>query len=791
MMVSAVVCLGITALGLQRVRARGEQVPISSVALAALLLGLMAAVQMVPLPHGLLQVLSPHMAQGRAALVSAGLPDMPTSGAISANPSASALASFRWLLLGVTAMGLAGLLRAQRRHRHRLVHLAAKPLAVVGVIQVIVGLLQTFVAPQGTFLGIIETTRADNALVAGTFVNSNHGAALMAMAALAACGLAVERKAARRAAWAAAAVICATGVLLSASRGAIAAMVLAAVAFGVHTGIRAVWTGSSRREPGMGTRALPWAAVTLLPVGLTLGIISQSTLTERFAWELQPHASLEDITAETKIHVIQTAAGMIGDFPLAGIGADAFASVAPAWLGDTVTARFSFVESDPVELLLAFGLPVGGLAIVLALLAWWRIAAPSQANPDEDPKKRHRDTLGPTALGLVYALGAFAISASVSFNVEILGLAIPALVLAEVLLATRRRTGLVSLPPIGAAILGVVLAAVAFGLLWTHTHLGVPTQSLSQAMAHRDAVASEQLIEALDQTPLDGHAVGMASMLMSRDPKQDAQTAALAKRAIELSTVTPFAPLAQARVAARNGQHQRAAEAYQHALLRLRPIPNSIVQELLASLPEAKWRAQAIPGRRDAIRTVMLELLRDKRHIAAMDLATELQTLHPKVLMTHVFAVKAALAAKQPLLAEMYAGHMIDAFKNDPSSHLLMAESLVAADRRLEAAKALSNGIKRLPQDPTLRLKRAELILHLPLDAPIAQRDNLIKEDLEHLRVSSLHSPASRAHFFYLSGLHWKQLGRPERAKVDFARAVELRPKQPGYQKALKDISSP
>lgn len=800
MMIVGALVVATAGLGLHLARLRHERAPLSPWMLAATLLGVASLIQLLPLPSSLLALLSPEAFEGRRALSATGLTGVSTGGPISLDPARTALAAYRWLTLGVAALGISALLGALRRQRGELAQLVARPLAIVGALEVLIGLAQMLFSKPGLIYGVFESTRSASNLTAGSFINANHGAAFLAMATLAGVGLAVERRGARRGLWAGVATLCATGALLTASRGGIAALILSGAAFLLHVGVRAVWTGDTRRDSRLSVRLLPWAAVALLPLGLALSFVSQMALGDRFAWELQSSTSLETLGAEAKVQMIHTGTEMIGAFWKVGIGADSFGAVAPGWLPDPLAARTSFVESDPIEVLLNFGLPIGGLAIALVLLGWWRSAGPGQTRrrraPDDAAKrassspvatrdarggdKKRRSaasrsaSLNPVGLGLLYGLAAFAISSAVSFNVEILGLALPALAMGEALLAERRRAEVTSLRPAAAAALTVALLISALGALGLHATWRHAAERAPQWLALTQAADAQEVGETLAMTPLDGHAVGLGALTMSLDPTRDGVSRPLCEHAVALAPADPFGHLACARVYGRAQELPRSARAYHAAMTGLKPVPKGFVGELLRTLPEARLLADALPPRRDAMETVMKVLLKE-RPMLALDVATELQAKHPQVAAAHIFAVRAALSVQQPLLAEMYARHMTDAFPDEVRSYLELSSALLQQKRRVEAIGVLSAGVERLPDSPRLRLKRAEVILDLPLNNPVKDADALLKADLEHLRVSSIRTLAQRARFFHLSGRRWERLGRPDRAEVDFKRAAALK----------------
>lgn len=766
MLAVGALALGLAAAGLWQCHQAGRRARFSPLALAALLLGGVAALQLIPLPAGLLALLSATAHEGRLAL------GLDGRGPISLAPAETSLAAARWFALGAAGLAVTWTLRGARANPKLAGVLVAKTLAVVAALEVVLGIVQTAAGKAGTILFVIPVTRKSLGLVTGTFVNGNHSATLFAMGALAAAGLAAGRAGSLRLIWGGLAGVCAVGTVLTGSRGGIGALVVAGLAFAVHI----LWRKLRVKEEAQASRGASLAAMGLLPAGLAVGIASELAIGDRLSWELTTSTNVEELGSEVKVQAIGRAAAMIGDFPLAGIGADAFPYVAPAWLGTLVRGRFAFVESDPVQVFLDFGVPVAVLAAGLAGWAWWCICRPS----------RSKKPTPHSTVGLAYALVAFCVSATVSFNLEILGLAIPAMVVAQTLLAVRRGDRLLRGPLwTGAVALGATALLAGVLALAHSSYADDQAQLQALILLPEDQVTSEKRAAAEARTlyrlPLDGHAVGHAAMLRFVTGEREEADLALARRAVELAPLDPSGNLARARLAAARGHSEEAAQAYEGALHGLRPVPATLVVELLAALPTAELRARAVPARADAIRTAVVTLLGQKRKIAALGLATELQARHPQEPTAHAEAVRAALAAGQPTLAQHYADHMFDAFPAHPASHLSLARALRAQGQTRGAVAALTRGLENLESVP-IRLLRAEIVLTAEPTA-VPGGDDLVKQDLDDLRVSSVGNDVHRAHYFFLSGLRWERLGQGERAKIDFARAVKLRPDVAGYKR--------
>lgn len=743
---------------LARWRARGDA-PLSPLALAAALLTATAALQLIPLPTALLGWLSPFHAQARAALPDAlgvGL-----GGPVTPAQIETSLALARWSALALAACALSWSLARDRAAARTFSAQWAQGLAAAAVLQTLIGLGQTLAGTGGAIAGLWQSSRASLAIVSGTFVNGNHAGAFLVLGALAAAGAAASAAGWRRAAWAAAAATNATGAFLSGSRGAILALALCALGLAAQL----LWRAINTRRRAPTTHAwTPWAAAALLPLALLAAVASQAALPKRLAWELQTSASVEDLGHELKLHMITAGARMIPAFPWLGQGADASAHTLPAWLAAPQGARISFIESDPLQILLDFGILAGGAALALALYSWWAVAAPRAAG----------GPLRSTDLGLAWGLAAWCVSAAVSFNVEILGLALPALASATALLERRDRLG----PPRHArALTALLMILIVLGGLGAARHLQLAprAQALSARLANPTAPDADEARAlaraALEPSPNDGRAMGQAALLLLMTPDGAVDGLALARRAVVAAPGAPAGALALARGLTRHGDPEAAADAWRAALSPLRQLPPALADELWASFDDDALRARALPPQERALRAALQRLWDTDRDADALSLATELQSRYPDLPAAHHLAIMAALRADEPLLAELFAEQLLTAAPDQPESWSWAARAQAARGHHADAILTLGRGLERHPRDPQLRLRRAAMILQTPPAKAPPGADGLLQTDLEALRPQALADPALRARYFELSAQRWERLGEPDRAKVERAKA--------------------
>jgi tetratricopeptide (TPR) repeat protein len=282
--------------------------------------------------------------------------------------------------------------------------------------------------------------------------------------------------------------------------------------------------------------------------------------------------------------------------------------------------------------------------------------------------------------------------------------------------------------------------------------------------------------------------LGEAALLRAgatQGPQEDPRTLALARLATERAPYSAPGFLARARAAARLQRWEEAADAYRATLERVIPAPPPLALEACAALPDDALRARSVPARPDAMRAAVRGLLDLKKPDEALGLALELRDRYPDAPTAHALSTEMALAQGQPDLAQLLAAQMIEAFPKEAGGYLALAKARTAQGDPLDALQALRAGLDAGAAPTPLRLHRAGLLLKLkPQEGP-PQADKLIEQDLDALRLSTLGDDDQRARYFYLSGLRQRRLGKHERARLDFERALRLRPHVPAYRQAL------
>lgn len=376
---------------------------------------LLVALQLVPLPPGLLRLLSPNA----GALFDETL--APVGRWPAARPLTLAIGETALLLvvaIGVAAASGAAAFLGEKRDR---ADALLKGLAFSGLAAVLVGMFSALFGD-----GPLLEPRA-------TFVNPNHLAGFLQLAAWPAFGLALRARGRERVGWLAVFALTSVGIFLSLSRGGIAAFFLSAGVSSVlallhgHTPLTLSFLGRERRErrppaappPAMdvagerlGDRALDGGRRRLLrALVLPVGVASSLAVAAWLALDpvLAELKTLPGAADELKPSLWADGLRLVREFPVTGIGRGAFGTVYPALKTEPAQKTFTHLENTWLQLPVDIGI-LPGLALI-ALFGWaWLAAA------------RQRDLSRPMIGALAGAAGVAAQNL-VDFSFELPGVA--------------------------------------------------------------------------------------------------------------------------------------------------------------------------------------------------------------------------------------------------------------------------------------------------------------------------------------------------------------------------------
>jgi tetratricopeptide (TPR) repeat protein len=322
---------------------------------APLVLTVVALVQLVPLPPGVLRALSPQAAELREfALVPLGLEGWRP---LSMDAPATARGLARVISLGAllfVALEL-GRLPGVRKRLFMVLGLSGALTAALGFVHLLAGLDSLF--GVHAFYG--------NVPLISFFGNTNHLAAWLLLAGTVAAGVAMRADTRDQAiGWGAVALVCGVGVFFSFSRGGIASFVATWALVGAAV--------LARRGGGLKS-VMPW--VLIGGTVLVAGFLSFEQLVER----AETLSSLDKFKA-TKIELWPMFARGLEPFWALGAGLGAFElAFGPAQTTE-FTITFTHPEMIGLQWVADVGLPLAVLALVFSgwlFLRLWRLAAKS------------------------------------------------------------------------------------------------------------------------------------------------------------------------------------------------------------------------------------------------------------------------------------------------------------------------------------------------------------------------------------------------------------------------------
>jgi tetratricopeptide (TPR) repeat protein len=277
-------------------------------------------------------------------------------------------------------------------------------------------------------------------LLEGPFVNSNHTAEFLELAAFTCLACAYQRNTAlNRYGWLTGTLLCAAGAIATVSRGAVVGIVMGMLMFGFLR-----FMGRDGRE---GPRSRAWLAgvvLVALLVVVTAGALGAGVLVDRFR--------ASSVSEEARFRLWRDSFGVLGAHPL-GIGRGAFAHVYPVYrtLRTSTPATFEFVENTPLQLLIDAGWPLyiallGALAIVINAIA----------------RQGRRDHIEAALLAGLFAVFAHSF---VDFGLELLGVLLPFMAILGTVLGRCVQTDEHARPQRAAwPIVGLAAAGMLFGV---------------------------------------------------------------------------------------------------------------------------------------------------------------------------------------------------------------------------------------------------------------------------------------------------------------------------------------
>jgi O-antigen ligase len=515
----------------------------------------LTALQLVPLPARLLQVLQPSpqaLREDGADLLGVDPPNTLTS---DVPGTLGALVFFITLLaIAIVAMRFA----ATERGRYRLV---AGITLFCGVTAFIVGLHHLF--GTDTLYGLYKPEYARPRML-GPLLNANSLACLMAMGTTLGIGLAAHQKQRGwlRVLWLLIVAGCGMITVATVSRGATLALVAGSVVtIGCLLGQRLAFfdNRSKHRRSRFLTNALPIGVIAGCVVGLVI-YLNAGTVESQIS-----QLSFDELHySRSKFSAWQSSRELIAESPWFGVGRGAFEASFPRVHPASGLAIYAYLENEYLQAVVDWGIPG---AVVLGVLAIWLAFV---------ALRRWRD--GAVTAGALGALAVVAIQSNVDFGLEFLGIAAPTTVIAACLAyVPLREVKRVQVARATRVVHAVALIVGATLLLSTiTTTVGEDRATLAERPRFAD------IKEAASRHPLDYYPYAVAAELLERrdQPVSHVHAVRLLNQALTLHPTHPGLHRLAGQMLLRDGYPDQAAIEYA-AALKMSPDPHKLIAEIL------------------------------------------------------------------------------------------------------------------------------------------------------------------------------------------------------------------
>ncbi|HEY3356477.1 MAG TPA: O-antigen ligase family protein, partial [Polyangia bacterium] len=567
-------------------------------------------------------------------------------------------------------------------------------IGLTGVAMMLVGVSQT-TAGTTKIYGLFQpwsTSGRPAGAIFTTFINPNHSAAFLTVATACWVGLAATTTdMSRRLMAGLAAAVCSAGVFLAISRGGIVALVVAVMLLlALLLKLKPAREPAERRARRSRWRVsprlwLPLALAAALGTGLWLG------------WEPVTHKfSLIDVTREREAgrpKVWRDAMPMLRAHAVFGVGRGAFATSYPRYQKASRPGAYEYayshLENEYLQLPVDLGLLVGGgviLAIAIATVGWLR-----------------RTIRGPHLAAGLAGLAGLAIHAFTDFNLETLGVAIPAAALAGMLAGSTpasaltegrvpRRAGRWTLAPLPVGILAVAGLAL--------TSLGTWSERDAERLAAARRLPLPELTQhaeaAVRRHPADylQYAV-MGSHLAQR---RDLTALRWLNRAMFLRPTHRGPHLIAARALRTAGHRDQALVEYRLALAGQLPGRERVVAELVAAYPRTDDLLAGVPESAAGSGELPAAWRAATRARQAEEVARRGFDQWPQdpALLHHLASLS---LARQDLAAADWWARALLAAEDRPRSWVIRGQVLVATGRQQELVSHFELARARHPQE--------------------------------------------------------------------------------------------
>ena len=630
------------------------------------------AIQLVPLPSWLLEIISPH----RWDLV------VENHRAWGTEPPSFVPLSYDFpqtlveltKLVGYLAFAYTAIRLAESTRARRFMLSAA---VLVGGAMAVTAVAHKVVRAKKLF-GVYEPDFNPPPYLA-PLLNANHLCALLAFCAPVCAGLAAATVGPRRAIWIGTGLVTAGVCFLAGSRGGAIALVVGSATVGWFLFLqhrRGLSSRETRLPRNVWVPALVILACSLaLLVAFTAGGVAQ---------ELSQTTTEELSGTDYKLEVWRSSRSLMYRHPWTGIGRGGFEFAFPRF-HPSGTKTYSHVENEYLQVIIDWGAPAAAaMGVVLALMA---IAI------------SRRRLAGPLEAGAIGGLVALALHNFVDFNLEFPAVALPAICAIAVLLPGRMRATRSS-PARYAGIRVGALAAAAVVVLVTSSSLARQAKVEAADLEERldeslEKTPGQELVdEAIDLTerhPSDYLSFGLAARALFR--KGENRAIEILNRALDLNPEHSGVHWMAAQMLASTSRGREQSLVEYELSLRTAPEPRVILAELLVHFPGVENAVRALPLRSDLAERICYELSVLKRDDIALAYAERLHKEMPENSdMAGLVADYALLRGKVDLALET-AKKAYDKDKS-PRNSVRWGRALVAAKRPEEAANMLDTAMQ-------------------------------------------------------------------------------------------------
>jgi O-antigen ligase len=638
--------------------------PFSGVAALAVVA---TAVQLLPLPAGLVQFLSPRALALRTDASRTAISFLPLTVDVPATVLALTRIFAAWaVLLLASSAARSGFGR----------RVLVWTLAFVGGGLALVNVVQRALGVQ-SILGLYPVREMSGSGVIGTFVNGNHASSLLALSALTAVGLAAETVGPLRTAAVISAGASMVTVISTGSRTGTATLALGLFMLGAHL--------LARR---FGPRRALLAAGALIGVATVGAIVLADGLRTRL---LPPDMS--QLWWNQKTRGWATTVRLIRDYALTGVGRGAFEAPASAYRLDHDNIRLVYPENIGLQLAAEWGLP---LALALATMFTMRAA-----------RLRSRITrLEPALVGAACGVLTVLLHDLADMGLELLGVALPVAAAVGLVAAAVDKRGGASGEPSdlhrGARWLSLAGWAVALaGTLWAVPHLQQAEGVRLAAAAASGARLTPQVDAAIRRHPADYY----LELLAAQDALAHGESpAGHLNRALLLNPANPAPHRVTARWLARNGRRAQAALEYR---LAFEGGLGTDQPELLRAVGQA-FLADTVPQQVEPLMTIARFAVgagQVKAARVASDRAVELAVEREAALQQRV---QVALGSKDAAFQRASALALL-AEAQEPRSFISAGQALLAAGDPSGADGAMKRAIEAHPRDASTLAEAARI----------------------------------------------------------------------------------